>query len=228
MASRPAKPRRFASVERSGARADPSRREFLGATAAAGLVAASCTRDQPQGQPAPATTAATTVQTARPSDLLGDGRKRRILLGAAWCSASTPPWVISRKPTSWWTGRIARVAPSIEDGEAEVIDCSGTIVMPGFITTHHHASRLLARRAHWLGSRAADAPARGGARPCGADQRPGQGWTAAAGQPQPQQPVSSELPRELLREGREHHGTGLRLEAVMTTGGRDRRMGILD
>ena len=35
-------------------------------------------------------------------------------------------------------GRIAAVAPAIAHAEAEVIDASGTIVMPGFVDTHRH------------------------------------------------------------------------------------------
>jgi cytosine/adenosine deaminase-related metal-dependent hydrolase len=40
---------------------------------------------------------------------------------------------------------IARIEPTISDADAEVIDCSGTIVMPGFITTHHHQYETLER-----------------------------------------------------------------------------------
>lgn len=42
--------------------------------------------------------------------------------------------------------KIAAIAPSIgAGGGAQVIDCSGTIVMPGFITTHHHQYETPAR-----------------------------------------------------------------------------------
>ena len=40
---------------------------------------------------------------------------------------------------------IAEVGPNISAGDAEVVDCSGTIVMPGFITTHHHQYETLQR-----------------------------------------------------------------------------------
>ena len=40
---------------------------------------------------------------------------------------------------------IAEIAPNISAGDAEVVDCSGTIVMPGFITTHHHQYETLQR-----------------------------------------------------------------------------------
>src|SRR3989440_13083249 len=33
----------------------------------------------------------------------------------------------------------------ISAADAEVVDCSGTIVMPGFITTHHHQYETLQR-----------------------------------------------------------------------------------
>lgn len=34
--------------------------------------------------------------------------------------------------------RIVEVAPSIEAGDAQIIDAAGRVVMPGFIDTHHH------------------------------------------------------------------------------------------
>ena len=40
---------------------------------------------------------------------------------------------------------IAAVRPDIPAGDAEVIDCSGTIVMPGFITTHNHQYEAILR-----------------------------------------------------------------------------------
>jgi cytosine/adenosine deaminase-related metal-dependent hydrolase len=41
--------------------------------------------------------------------------------------------------------KIAAVAPSLQAGDALVVDCAGTIVMPGFITTHHHQYETLMR-----------------------------------------------------------------------------------
>jgi cytosine/adenosine deaminase-related metal-dependent hydrolase len=40
---------------------------------------------------------------------------------------------------------ISQIAPDISVADAEVIDCAGTIVMPGFITTHHHQYETLQR-----------------------------------------------------------------------------------
>jgi hypothetical protein len=40
---------------------------------------------------------------------------------------------------------IAEIGPNISAGDAEVVDCSGAIVMPGFITTHHHQYETLQR-----------------------------------------------------------------------------------
>src|SRR4029077_19009531 len=40
---------------------------------------------------------------------------------------------------------IAAIGPHISAADAEVVDCSGTIVMPGFITTHHHQYETLQR-----------------------------------------------------------------------------------
>ena len=40
---------------------------------------------------------------------------------------------------------IAQVGPNLAPGDAEVIDCAGTIVMPGFVTTHHHQYETIQR-----------------------------------------------------------------------------------
>jgi 5-methylthioadenosine/S-adenosylhomocysteine deaminase len=42
-------------------------------------------------------------------------------------------------------GRIARVGPSLEAGEAHVIDAAGTIVIPGFVDTHRHTWETVVR-----------------------------------------------------------------------------------
>ena len=68
-----------------------SRRDFLIA-AGAGLAAASCAPPPLAG-----------VRSATPADLqdlIGDGRKRRILLRGASCSASIRKSATSRRPTS--------------------------------------------------------------------------------------------------------------------------------
>jgi len=41
--------------------------------------------------------------------------------------------------------KIAEVAPTVSAGDAEIVDCTGTIVMPGFIATHHHQYETLQR-----------------------------------------------------------------------------------
>jgi cytosine/adenosine deaminase-related metal-dependent hydrolase len=40
---------------------------------------------------------------------------------------------------------IAEIAPNISASDAEIVDCSGCIVMPGFVTTHHHQYETLQR-----------------------------------------------------------------------------------
>ncbi|MGH8432114.1 MAG: amidohydrolase family protein, partial [Solimonas sp.] len=43
--------------------------------------------------------------------------------------------------------KIVAIAPHLEAADAQVIDCSGTIVMPGFISTHQHQYQTLMRSA---------------------------------------------------------------------------------
>jgi 5-methylthioadenosine/S-adenosylhomocysteine deaminase len=115
----------------------PSRRDFLTATAA-GLAGASFAQAQVTG-PAQFTAPA-------PQGLVGDGRKRRILLrGGVVLSLDARVGDFERADVLVDGKLIANIAPNIPAGDAEVIDCSGTIVMPGFITTHHHQYETLQR-----------------------------------------------------------------------------------
>ena len=116
----------------------PSRRTFLTLTAtAAGLAAASC---------APAPTDSGPSTAPPPQDLVGDARKRRILLRGGVVLTLDPKVGDFEKADVLIDGKtIAQVALDISAGDAEVIDCSGTIVMPGFITTHHHQYEALQR-----------------------------------------------------------------------------------
>ncbi|HZM96895.1 MAG TPA: amidohydrolase family protein [Vicinamibacterales bacterium] len=116
-----------------------SRRSFLTATtSAAAFAAASCARTQDDG--GQSTTSST------PQGLVGDGQKRRILLRGGVVLSLDPKVGDFEKADVLIDGKkIAQVAPTIAADGAEVVDCSGTIVMPGFITTHHHQYETLQR-----------------------------------------------------------------------------------
>ena len=115
----------------------PSRREFLTATAA-GLAGASLAPAQFPGLPS--------ATTAGPQDLIGDGRRRRILLRGGVVLSLDPRVGDFERADVLIDGKlIAQIAPNIAAADAEVVDCSGTIVMPGFITTHHHQYETLQR-----------------------------------------------------------------------------------
>jgi cytosine/adenosine deaminase-related metal-dependent hydrolase len=80
------------------------------------------------------------------SDLVGDGRKRRMLLRGGIVLSLDPRVGDFEKADVLIDGtRIAQIAPTVSAGDAEVVDCTGTIVMPGFITTHHHQYETLQR-----------------------------------------------------------------------------------
>jgi 5-methylthioadenosine/S-adenosylhomocysteine deaminase len=117
-----------------------TRRTFLTLTAtAAGLAAASCA-------PAPAQSGSGSATASPPQDLVGDARKRRILLRGGVVLTLDPKVGDFEKADVLIDGKtIAQVAPTISADDAEVVDCSGTIVMPGFITTHHHQYETLQR-----------------------------------------------------------------------------------
>jgi 5-methylthioadenosine/S-adenosylhomocysteine deaminase len=115
-----------------------SRREFLTATAAAGLAAASCAPTQTGGARATA--------PAPAQSIVGDGRKRRILLrGGVVLTLDAKVGDFENADVLIDGTRIAEVRPGITAADAEVVDCAGTIVMPGFITTHHHQYETLQR-----------------------------------------------------------------------------------
>src|SRR5258706_7604514 len=89
------------------------------------------------------------LRSASPSDLeglVGDGRQRRILLRGGVVLSLDPRVGDFEKADVVIDGkRIAEVAPTVSAGDAEIVDCNGTIVMPGFIATHHHQYETLQR-----------------------------------------------------------------------------------
>ena len=117
---------------------DLSRRAFLTVTAAAaGLAATSCGAAQSGGR---------ATAPSQPQDLVGDGRKRRILLrGGVVLTLDRKVGDFEKADVLIDGKTIAQIGPDLSAADAEVIDCSGTIVMPGFVTTHHHQYQALQR-----------------------------------------------------------------------------------
>lgn len=107
-----------------------SRREFFAATTA-GLAGASF--------------ATTSTPQAEPQNFIGDGRRRRILKGGVVLSLDPKVGDFEKADVLIDGKLIADIGPNISAADAEVVDCSGTIVMPGFITTHHHQYETLQR-----------------------------------------------------------------------------------
>jgi 5-methylthioadenosine/S-adenosylhomocysteine deaminase len=116
-----------------------TRREFLALTAtAAGLAATSCAQQSSGDSQATATSPAQNV--------IGDGSRRRILLRGGVVLSLDPKVGDFEKADVLIDGKkIAQIAPTIAEDGAEIVDCSGTIVMPGFITTHHHQYETIQR-----------------------------------------------------------------------------------
>ena len=89
------------------------------------------------------------LRSATPSDLqnlVGDGRRRRILLRGGVVLSLDPRVGDFEKADVLIDGNtIAQIAPTITASDAEIVDCTGTIVMPGFIHTHHHQYETLQR-----------------------------------------------------------------------------------
>ena len=81
-----------------------------------------------------------------PSGFVGDGTKRRILLKGGIVLSLDPKVGDFEKADVLINGKtIAQIGPNLDAGDADVVDCAGTIVMPGFITTHHHQYETLMR-----------------------------------------------------------------------------------
>src|SRR5207244_1849766 len=89
------------------------------------------------------------LRSATPSDLqglVGDGRRRRILLrGGVVLSLDPTVGDFEKADVLIDAKKIVEIGPTVSAGDAEIVDCSGTIVMPGFITTHHHMYETLQR-----------------------------------------------------------------------------------
>jgi cytosine/adenosine deaminase-related metal-dependent hydrolase len=125
-----------------------NRRDFIktGAVGLAAIPAAGCGRGADNTASAGQ---AGSLRSATPSDLqglVGDGRQRRILLRGGVVLSLDPKVGDFEKADVLIDGkRIAEIAPTVSAGDAEIVDCTGTIVMPGFITTHHHQYETLQR-----------------------------------------------------------------------------------
>src|SRR5215813_12469512 len=88
-------------------------------------------------------------RSATPAELqglVGDGRRRRILLRGGVVLTLDAKLGDFEKADILIDGKmIAEIAPNISASDAEIVDCANTIVMPGFVTTHHHQYETLQR-----------------------------------------------------------------------------------
>ena len=115
----------------------PSRRDFLTATAA-GLAGVSVAAPQVAGL-----RSATGAET---QDLVGiDGKRRILLKGGVVLSLDARVGDFEKADVLIDGKLIAAVGPNLSASDALVVDCSGAVVMPGFITTHHHQYETLQR-----------------------------------------------------------------------------------
>ena len=125
------------------------RRDFVRAGASgltgAALATAACSRAPENQNAGPLGN----LRSATPDDLrelVGDGRSRRILLRGGIVLTLDPKLGDFEKADILIDGKtIAEISPNISPSGAEIVDCSGTIVMPGFVTTHHHQYETLQR-----------------------------------------------------------------------------------
>lgn len=119
------------------------RRDFLraGATGLAGTAVGGVACRTAAGTTSPQIAGSLAgVRSATPAqlqNLVGDGRKRRILLrGGVVLSLDPKVGDFASADVLIDGTSIAAIGPNLPSGDAEIVDCAGTIVMPGFITTH--------------------------------------------------------------------------------------------
>jgi cytosine/adenosine deaminase-related metal-dependent hydrolase len=74
-----------------------------------------------------------------------NGRQRVLLRGGVVLSLDPKVGDFERADVLIDGKTITAVGPDLAAGDALVVDCAGTIVMPGFITTHHHQYETLQR-----------------------------------------------------------------------------------
>jgi 5-methylthioadenosine/S-adenosylhomocysteine deaminase len=106
-----------------------SRRDFLKATAATGVAAASL--DLFAARPAAA-------NDQDPPHDTGRRGRRYIIRGGSVMSMDPKVGDFPEADVLVEGKTIVAIAPKLHAGSADVIDASGRIVMPGFIDTHHH------------------------------------------------------------------------------------------
>jgi cytosine/adenosine deaminase-related metal-dependent hydrolase len=114
-----------------------SRREFL-KTGAVGVVAATV------GPRVLAAEAAVGAREKAPRVEVNDGR-RRVLRGGVVLSLDKDVGDFERADVVIEGKKIVAVGPNLGRVAGQQIDCSGTIVMPGFISTHNHQYEIIQR-----------------------------------------------------------------------------------
>jgi 5-methylthioadenosine/S-adenosylhomocysteine deaminase len=125
-----------------------TRRDFIkaGASGLAASALPACGRSPENASAAQQGDGLRSATDADLQGLVGDGQRRRILLRGGVVLSLDPRVGDFDKADVLIDGkRIAQIAPTISAGDAEIVDCAGTIVMPGFITTHHHQYETLQR-----------------------------------------------------------------------------------
>src|SRR5437899_9548184 len=110
-------------------RSPRSRRDFLKATAAAGVAAAGF--NPFAARPAAADGGDPPADSGRPG-------RRYIIRSGSVMSLDPNVGDFPQADVLVEGKKILKVGPNLHAGGADVIDASGRIVMPGFIDTHHH------------------------------------------------------------------------------------------
>lgn len=121
--------------------AGSSRRAFL--STAAALAAGSCARRQ-GGAQRPAPPDSSPLRSASDASV-PEGTGRVLLRGGVVLSLDAKVGDFEKADVLIDGKTIAAIAPTLSAGDARVVECAGTIVMPGFVTTHHHQYETLQR-----------------------------------------------------------------------------------